>query len=57
MKAQELLTEASGLRENLQSIRRDLHAHPELGFDLKYTKDLVKSELMKLGYEQVECGK
>lgn len=57
MSAQEILSEASALQENLQSIRRDLHAHPELGFDLKYTKELVKNELVKMGYEPVECGK
>ena len=57
MNSQELLSKASGLQEELQVIRRDLHAHPELGFDLNYTKELVKKELIRMGYEPQECGK
>ena len=57
MNSQELLSKASGLQEKLQVIRRDLHAHPELGFDLNYTKELVKKELIRMGYEPQECGK
>lgn len=57
MKVQGFLTKAKGLQEELQGIRRDLHAHPELGFELKYTKEFVKKELTKMGYEPVECGK
>lgn len=57
MNAQELLGKASGLQAKLQEIRRDLHMHPELGFDLTYTKEVVKNELIKMGYEPIECGK
>lgn len=57
MNVPQILAEASGLQSELQSIRRDLHKHPELGFDLTYTKEFVKNELLKMGYEPVECGK
>lgn len=30
-------------------IRRELHMHPELGFDLPYTTGVVRRELTKLG--------
>lgn len=33
----------------LTGIRRDLHRHPELGFEERYTSDVVAGELTKLG--------
>ena len=33
------------------NIRRDLHRHPEIGFDLPRTASLVTEELKKMGYE------
>lgn len=57
MNGQELLGKAFGLQDKLQSIRRELHMHPELGLELPYTKELVKKELIEMGYEPVECGK
>lgn len=57
MNARDILEEAAGLQSQLVAIRRDLHQHPELGFDLKYTKELVKQELIKMGYAPQECGK
>ena len=57
MNSQGILKEASDIQEYLVSIRRDLHQHPETGFELQYTKELVKQELQKMGYEPQECGK
>lgn len=57
MNAQKLLEEASMLQQELVSIRHDLHQHPEVGFELNYTKALVKRELEKMGYEPQECGR
>lgn len=57
MKAEKLWEESAGIQEHLQQIRRDLHAHPEVGFDLTYTKELVRKELTAMGYEPSECGK
>ncbi len=52
-----LLEEAKALQPDLQHIRRDLHRHPETGFDLTYTKALVKEKLTEMGYEPKELGK
>ncbi len=52
-----LWEEAKALQPALQQIRRDLHRHPETGFDLVYTKALVKEKLTEMGYEPQELGK
>ena len=57
MNSQDILIEASDLQRHLESIRHTLHAHPETGFDLTFTKDFVKTELIKLGYAPQDCGK
>lgn len=57
MNTQELLKEAATLQAELQVIRRDLHEHPELGFDMAYTKPLVKKKLQEMGYEPQDCGR
>ena len=57
MNTQNLLVEAKELQDTLLSIRRDLHQHPEIGFDLPYTFDLVWKQLCDMGYERQKCGK
>ncbi|MGN0465261.1 MAG: M20 family metallopeptidase [Lachnospiraceae bacterium] len=57
MKAEELLKEAADLQPQLQEIRRNLHKHPELGFDLVYTKAFVREKLEEMGYKPQDCGK
>ena len=57
MNTQNLLAEAKELQDTLLSIRRDLHQHPEIGFDLPYTFDLVWKQLCDMGYEPQKCGK
>lgn len=57
MNAKELLKEAETMQQQLVDIRRNLHQHPETGFDLVYTKPFVKDKLEKMGYEVQECGK
>lgn len=52
-----ILTRAKELQPELLTLRRDLHRHPETGFDLPYTKEKVKQELIQMGYEPKECGK
>lgn len=44
-------TEAEGLQADLVSLRRKLHANPELGFDLPFTQRTVLEELAGLGLE------
>jgi hippurate hydrolase len=57
MKPETLLQQAAALQPELQALRRDLHQHPELGFELTYTTALVKAKLEELGYEPQPCGK
>ena len=47
----DLLAEAESLFEYTQSMRRDFHAHPELGFHEVRTAGIVAQELNKLGLE------
>lgn len=57
MNAKTILKEAELLQSELTNIRRDLHRHPEVGFDLPYTKSLVIEKLKEMGYEPEELGK
>lgn len=52
-----LLQEAQKLQPRLKKIRRELHQHPELGFDMVFTKPFVKARLEEMGYEVTEMGK
>ena len=54
---EQILSRAKQLQPELLEIRRDLHRHPETGFDLTYTKEKVRQELVKMGYEPKDCGK
>jgi amidohydrolase len=45
------LAEAKAMRDQLVAWRRDLHAHPELGFEEWRTAGVVAAELERLGYE------
>ena len=54
--SEELLKEARALEPQLQQWRRTLHRHPEVGFDLPHTKELVKKALTEMGYEPKDCG-
>lgn len=47
--------EAESLRDELIARRRDLHMHPELGFEEQRTAGIVAEELRKLGLE-VQTG-
>jgi len=47
----DFLAEAQSLFEYTRSLRRDFHAHPELGFHEVRTAGIVAQELSKLGLE------
>lgn len=47
----DFLTEAKALFEYTQSLRRDFHSHPELGFQEIRTAGIVAKELTTLGLE------
>ena len=57
MESRQIIQQAAALQPELQAIRRDLHRHPELGFELHYTKALVREKLEAMGYAPQECGK
>ena len=40
----------------LVALRRDLHAHPELGFEEVYTSGRVKEALKVCGVDEIHCG-
>jgi len=46
-----LLDDAEGLLDSAVELRRQVHAHPELGLDLPHTQDLVLDALDGLGFE------
>ncbi len=54
---EEILVQAEQLQSWLEDVRRDLHMHPETGFDLDYTLEKVEGELKAMGYEPKRCGK
>lgn len=49
----DFLTEAAPLRERLIEVRRELHAHAEVGLDLPQTQAIIARELAGLGLEAV----
>lgn len=57
MDTQKILNEAKELQSELTAVRRELHQHPEVGFELPYTKSLVKQKLTEMGYFPQELGK
>ncbi len=42
---------AKEIEARLVDIRRDIHAHPEIGFEVERTADIVANELHKLGMD------
>lgn len=48
---QDTLNRARALQSRLVKLRRQIHAHPELGFKEKETAKLIANTLFQLGYE------
>ena len=53
----DLYQEALSLREELVQWRRQLHQHPELGFDLPVTRAFVQEKLTEMGYQPQDVGR
>lgn len=53
----QIIGEAKEIQEQLVEWRRTLHRHPEVGFELTFTKVFVKEKLEEMGCEPVDCGK
>ncbi len=51
MYARKAFDAISLFHDELTALRRDIHAHPELGFNENRTSDLVARSLVALGYE------
>jgi len=49
--AEEINARVKELESHLVAIRRDIHAHPELGFDTVRTANLVTQQLLALGLQ------
>jgi metal-dependent amidase/aminoacylase/carboxypeptidase family protein len=47
---------AKSLNETIVALRRELHAHPEIGQDLPLTESLIARELSKLGLDEIKIG-
>ena len=57
MTSEMLLQEAHELRDCISKERRTLHQNPETGFDISATLSFVKSELLDMGLQPMDCGK
>lgn len=47
---------AERMQDELVSVRREIHKHPEIGFDIPQTRALLKKKLIEYGYEPKDCG-
>ena len=50
----EIKTYAESIFDELVAIRRDIHAHPEVGMTEVRTSDLIRRELEKMGMDEVQ---
>ena len=57
MNTENLLQESLSLQEKLVRIRRYLHAHPGVGFDIQETYQYVHDQLVQMGYSPHSYGK
>lgn len=57
MDTNSMLQEAERLQPELTAIRRELHQHPEVGFELPHTTALIKQKLTEMGYTPQDMGK
>ena len=53
----EFLTQAETITYQLKAFHRQLHTHPEVGFELDETRNYVRSQLEAMGYSPQNCGK
>ncbi|MFV8750751.1 M20 metallopeptidase family protein [Nannocystaceae bacterium ST9] len=50
-------SEIASLTPTLTEIRRDIHKHPELGFEEERTQRLIRGWLTQLGYQPRDCAR
>ena len=51
----DILERVCAFHDELTAFRRDIHAHPELGFEEQRTSDLVADRLAGFGIELLEA--
>ena len=49
-----MLEQSQSIRQDIVRLRRDLHAHPEIGFQEIRTSGVVADRLQELGFENVQ---
>ena len=52
----EILAQAGDLQDYMTALRRDVHAHPELGGDEHRTQERILRELAEMGIEAHPCA-
>ncbi|MGN1201751.1 MAG: M20 family metallopeptidase, partial [Eubacterium sp.] len=57
MTPEKILFEAEQIYDTVLGERRKLHQNPETGFDISNTLSFVKSELIGMGIEPIDCGR
>ena len=56
MITKKLLQDAQNIQSYVMSIRRSIHQHAEVGFELKKTVSFVKDKLLEIGLSPIDCG-
>src|SRR4029453_8515706 len=51
-----IVNRAADLQQEVAGWRRDLHAHPELGFDVHRTAGIVADKLKAFGCDEIISG-
>ena len=54
MSDNKILKRANELFEEIRTIRRDVHKHPELGYHENRTSALIKAKLREYGVDNIE---
>ena len=50
-----IVNRVAAMQDEITAWRRDLHAHPELGFDVHRTAGLVADRLRAFGCDEIDC--
>ncbi len=56
MITKKLLQDAQNIQSYIMNIRRSIHQHAEVGFELKKTVSFVKDKLLEIGLTPINCG-
>lgn len=51
-----IINRIADFHEELTAVRRDIHAHPELGFEVHRTAGIVAEKLKEYGVDEIVTG-